>query len=255
MSEVAQSRDIQDPETAKAFADIVQSPQRLALLMILTACDIRGRRAGRLDGLEGLAAARPLLRHRAAAVGRPFAGAPAQPRRRGQEQFAPAALGLAGGRRRRLSRPPLRPLLAACRARAAARARPHDPRRRPGRPQLRRRHPGADLRIDHGGIVLHPRPPAPAVADRRRLHHVRRLHHRRAGVFHARRAGARHLPAAPRLHLRRGREGARRPHHRDDAAAAFRQAADPHRSRQGKPAQPAPQAVLAARPRCSFPTR
>ncbi len=41
MSEVAQSRDIQDPETAKAFADIVQSPQRLALLMILTACDIR----------------------------------------------------------------------------------------------------------------------------------------------------------------------------------------------------------------------
>jgi len=41
MSEIAQARDIQDPETAKAFADIVQSPQRLALLMILTACDIR----------------------------------------------------------------------------------------------------------------------------------------------------------------------------------------------------------------------
>src|SRR5690606_27252926 len=41
MSEISQSRDIQDPETARAFADIVQSPQRLALLMILTACDIR----------------------------------------------------------------------------------------------------------------------------------------------------------------------------------------------------------------------
>ena len=26
---------------AQAFADVVQSPQRLALLMILTACDIR----------------------------------------------------------------------------------------------------------------------------------------------------------------------------------------------------------------------
>src|SRR5690606_9933270 len=41
MSEIAQSRDIQDPETARSFAQIVQSPQRLALLMILTACDIR----------------------------------------------------------------------------------------------------------------------------------------------------------------------------------------------------------------------
>ncbi len=41
MSEIAQARDIQDPETARSFADMVQSPQRLALLMILTACDIR----------------------------------------------------------------------------------------------------------------------------------------------------------------------------------------------------------------------
>ncbi len=53
MSEVAQSRDIQDPETAKAFADLVQSPQRLALLMILTACDIRAVGPGVWTGWKG----------------------------------------------------------------------------------------------------------------------------------------------------------------------------------------------------------
>lgn len=53
MSEIAQARDIQDPETAKAFADIVQSPQRLALLMILTACDIRAVGPGTWTGWKG----------------------------------------------------------------------------------------------------------------------------------------------------------------------------------------------------------
>ncbi len=53
MSEIAQSRDIQDPETAKSFADIVQSPNRLALLMILTACDIRAVGPGVWTGWKG----------------------------------------------------------------------------------------------------------------------------------------------------------------------------------------------------------
>ncbi len=53
MSEIAQARDIQDPETAKAFADVVQSPQRLALLMILTACDIRAVGPGVWSGWKG----------------------------------------------------------------------------------------------------------------------------------------------------------------------------------------------------------
>ena len=53
MSEIAQARDIQDPETAKAFADVVQSPQRLALLMILTACDIRSVGPGVWSGWKG----------------------------------------------------------------------------------------------------------------------------------------------------------------------------------------------------------
>ena len=53
MSEIAQSRDIQDPETARKFADIVQSPARLALLMILTACDIRAVGPGVWSGWKG----------------------------------------------------------------------------------------------------------------------------------------------------------------------------------------------------------
>jgi [protein-PII] uridylyltransferase len=53
MSEIAQSRDLQDPETARAFAEIVQSPQRLSLLMILTACDIRAVGPGVWTGWKG----------------------------------------------------------------------------------------------------------------------------------------------------------------------------------------------------------
>ena len=53
MSEIAQSRDIQDPETARNFADIVQSRARLALLMILTACDIRAVGPGVWTGWKG----------------------------------------------------------------------------------------------------------------------------------------------------------------------------------------------------------
>ncbi len=42
MSDTAQKRDISDPRTVADFAKIVQSPQRLRLLLVLTVCDIRG---------------------------------------------------------------------------------------------------------------------------------------------------------------------------------------------------------------------
>ncbi|MEM7746342.1 MAG: [protein-PII] uridylyltransferase, partial [Pseudomonadota bacterium] len=42
MSDTAQKRDINDPRTIDDFAGVVQSPQRLRLLIILTICDIRG---------------------------------------------------------------------------------------------------------------------------------------------------------------------------------------------------------------------
>ncbi len=42
MSDVAQKRDTSDPRTVRDFADIVQSPTRLRLLLVMTVCDIRG---------------------------------------------------------------------------------------------------------------------------------------------------------------------------------------------------------------------
>jgi [protein-PII] uridylyltransferase len=42
MSDTAQKRDIADPRTVRAFADVVRTPERLRLLTVLTVCDIRG---------------------------------------------------------------------------------------------------------------------------------------------------------------------------------------------------------------------
>lgn len=42
MSKTAFSRDVNDPQTAQDFAKIVQSPERLRLLLVLTIADIRG---------------------------------------------------------------------------------------------------------------------------------------------------------------------------------------------------------------------
>ena len=50
---IAQSRDLQDRKTALDFADVVQSLERLALLLILTACDIRAVGPGVWTGWKG----------------------------------------------------------------------------------------------------------------------------------------------------------------------------------------------------------
>ena len=53
MSQFAQSRDVNDPKTIQDFAEIVQSPERLKLLLILTVADIRAVGPGVWNGWKG----------------------------------------------------------------------------------------------------------------------------------------------------------------------------------------------------------
>jgi [protein-PII] uridylyltransferase len=53
MSKIAQSRDLSDRRTIMDFAQIVQTPERLKLLLILTVCDIRAVGPGVWNGWKG----------------------------------------------------------------------------------------------------------------------------------------------------------------------------------------------------------
>lgn len=53
MSNFAHSRDISDPVTVRQFADIVQSPERLKMLLVLTCADIRAVGPGVWNGWKG----------------------------------------------------------------------------------------------------------------------------------------------------------------------------------------------------------
>ncbi|MBD0413540.1 [protein-PII] uridylyltransferase [Oryzicola mucosus] len=53
MSMTAQTRDLNDRKTIGDFADIVQSVERLKLLLVLTVCDIRGVGPGVWNGWKG----------------------------------------------------------------------------------------------------------------------------------------------------------------------------------------------------------
>ena len=53
MSNVAQSRDLSDPKTIHDFADVVQTRERLKLLLLLTVADIRAVGPGTWNGWKG----------------------------------------------------------------------------------------------------------------------------------------------------------------------------------------------------------
>ena len=53
MSKIAQSRDLSDRRTIMDFAQIVQTPERLKLLLVLTVCDIRAVGPGVWNGWKG----------------------------------------------------------------------------------------------------------------------------------------------------------------------------------------------------------
>jgi [protein-PII] uridylyltransferase len=53
MSDTAQKRDLSDPKTIRDFAEMVQSPERLKLLLLLTVADIRAVGPGTWNGWKG----------------------------------------------------------------------------------------------------------------------------------------------------------------------------------------------------------
>lgn len=53
LSDYAQKRDVSDPETVAAFARIVETPERLRLLLVLTVADIRAVGPGVWNGWKG----------------------------------------------------------------------------------------------------------------------------------------------------------------------------------------------------------
>ncbi len=247
MSEIAQSRDIQDPETARSFADAVQSPQRLALLMILTACDIRAVGPGVWTGWKG-----SLLRSLYYATEPLLSGGHSQVTQRDRIEAAKTVL---------------RGALGAWPANEVETyvGRHYDHYWLRAEPELQVEHArmirAADqgglmfqgsirvkiVRGHHRGLVLHPGPPAPALDHRRRLHHGRRLDHRRADL-----PGTRDGRAIDTFRLRRSFTS-----DEDEKVRATRiidtvkqllqgKRPDPHRPGQGKPPQQAPQAVQPA---------
>jgi [protein-PII] uridylyltransferase len=53
MSDFAQKRDVSDPDTVAAFARVVETPERLRLLLVLTTADIRAVGPGVWNGWKG----------------------------------------------------------------------------------------------------------------------------------------------------------------------------------------------------------
>ena len=107
MSITAQSRDLNDRKTIADFAAVVQSLERLRMLLVLTVADIKAVGPGRLEWLEGPVAAHPLLRDRAAAHRGPQPGFSRSPRCRSAGGTRRRSRRLAGEGTRRLPEAPL----------------------------------------------------------------------------------------------------------------------------------------------------
>ncbi len=224
MSGTAFQRDLMDPKTIDTFAALVQSPERLRLLLVLTVCDIRavgpnvwnGWKAALLRQLynatEQVLSGGTLVGGRAGAhQADPGRGAPsawrAGPRPSEEEHFA---RGYAPYWLSVRSRHPGAPGRAGAARRARAPAARH-------RASHRRR------ALGHRGHDLHPRHARPVRPPGRRHGDQRRQHRRRQDLHLGQRHGARHLldpgprgqavrrPAAPGSPRRPRRDRAAQP--------------------------------------------
>ncbi len=87
MSDTSQKRDISDPKTARDFVNVVQSPEMLRLLLILTVADIRAVGPGVWNGWKG-----QLLRELYYEAESVMTGGDATPARAARVEDAKAAL-------------------------------------------------------------------------------------------------------------------------------------------------------------------
>ena len=222
MSLIAFSRDIGDPKTIRDFANVVQSPERLKLLLVLTVADIRAVGPSAWNGWKG-----QLLR------GLYYETEPV----------------VAGGHTQLASRDRV------TRAQAAFRAAVADWPAEEVERFIDRHYPDYWLRTEtrkvvehaklirgaeqtgeklagrlhhrrlhghHRAVAVRAQPSAAAGAVRRRVRRLRRQHLGRAHLDHARRLRARHLPAGARVRAGRGRAAARAAHRRDHRARCSR---------------------------------
>ena len=244
MSRTAFKRDVDNPKTVTDFVALVQSPERLRMLLLLTDADIHAVGPGIWNNWKAGLLERALLPgargHGDAGrpAGRPAGGAGGA----GQGEAARASSRLEREPARGVHRPRLRRLLARLRRRVPGPPLQADAQGR-GRRQaaLGRKLPAPFARRDRGHAVR-PGPPRPVRPDRRRHGPDRRFHRRRQGHHAGQRHGARHLldpgnlrprlrqprPAGPAEVADRGRD--RRPHpHRAGAEGGARAgAAQPH---------------------------
>ena len=128
MSNMAQGRDLFDPKTAEALSAIVQTQERLKMLLTLTVGRYSGGRTGRLERLEGPAPAHALLGDRGHAWRRSFGDRSPGARQSGSGGRPQVAPGLVRSRVRRLRPAALSGLLAEGGARAAGGSRQIAPR-------------------------------------------------------------------------------------------------------------------------------
>ena len=194
MSMTAQTRDLNDRKTIQDFADVVQSVERLKLLLILTVCDIRGVGPGVWNGWKGQLLRTLYYETELLLTGGFSEVSRAKRAEIARGQLARCARRLVAGGRAPLCRAALRQLSADRRSGGPAPPCRLHPRDRQGRAQAG--DDGEDARIRGGDGDHHPvaRPSAPALGDRGRLRGGGRQHRRRADLHDDRRARARHDP-------------------------------------------------------------
>ncbi|MEI9983081.1 MAG: [protein-PII] uridylyltransferase [Aliidongia sp.] len=208
MSRTAFKRDIDDAKTVQDFVATVQSPERLKLLLCLTAADIRAVGPKVWNGWKGGLLRELYSRAQELMSGNVVGRCPRRAHRQGAEPGARAAAGIQRRGFRRLHPARLSVLLAQPRpGRPGASCAPHPP----GRPQWRfpdRDQPDRRLSLGHRGHRLYRRPSRPVLAHCRRLVAGRRQDRRCPHRHHDQRHGARHLldPGSGRRRLRARRQ-------------------------------------------------